>query len=409
MMLCEECPQNPACQNCLAALRAGAGQKVIPARTVRVKLDSGGVASAELRAICRTAIGLFCHEQKLSDRVEVELASDFRIIGNAFQGIHDVPYYVLDIEKVLRREEVLGRLLMEEFLQWHHSAEKQPTDMLAELKEPEDERHRLIKEELQKLSILRQVQSIYLYVMENGDIRPIGAQRTEELMEGDMRRVALEAIKSGTSVREQLVSSDGSKMYEMYASPLPDQTCGLALIDVTEAIAEERRRQQKEWDMYKQVLGAVTQDKLVLLTDAELTVLAEDGLKLATVLIQSAEDLAFLRTECRRIMDALQVEEKRKFQYVVAVNEAATNTLKHGTGGTVTIHLASAENTVRVIVHDHGNGILLEELPRATLRQGYSSRHSLGVGFHAMLQFCDRVCLGTSPSGTRLILECMIG
>ncbi|MEJ8545747.1 ATP-binding protein [Brevibacillus borstelensis] len=408
MMLCEECPQNPACQNCLAALRAGAGQKVIPARTVRVKLGSGEVASAELRAICRTAIGLFCFEQKLSERVEVELAPDFRIVGKTFQGIHDVPYYVLDIEKVLRREEVLGRLLLEEFLQWHRSMEKHPTDMLAEWKEPEDERHRLIKEELQKLSILRQVETIYLYVMEYGHVRPIGAQRTEEMMEGDMRRVALEAVKRGASVREQLVSSDGTKMYELFASPLPDKTCGLALIDVTEAIAEERRRQHKEWEMYKQVLGAVTQDKLVLLTDAELAELAETAVKMATVLIQSAEDLASLRTECRRIMETTGIEEKRKFQYIVAVNEAATNTLKHGSGGTVTIHVASPENVIRVIVHDHGNGILLEELPRATLRQGYSSKHSLGVGFHVMLQFCDRLYLGTSPSGTRLVLECII-
>ncbi|USG64144.1 ATP-binding protein [Brevibacillus ruminantium] len=408
MMLCEECPQNPACQNCVHALRAGVVEKVIPARKVRVKLSSGQTVVAEMRAISRTAVGLYCADHTLADSVEVELASDFRILGSAFQGIRDVHYYVVDITKVFRRDEVLQRLLMEEFLQWHHSGENLPNEWLTELKDVEDERHRLIREELQKLSILRQVQSIYLYVMENGVIRPIGAKRTEEPLEGDLERVAWEAVKKGASVREQLISGDGSKMYELYASPLPDQTCGLALIDVTEAIAEERARQRKEWELYKQVLMAVTQDKLVLLTDAEMVELATSGQKVATLKIRSAGELSGLRSVCKQFLSDLGIVERRSLQFLVAVNEAATNTIKHGAGGTVTIHISPEEKVLRVIVHDQGQGILLEELPRATLRHGYSSKHSLGAGFHVMLQFSDRLCIGTSTTGNKFVLETAI-
>ncbi|CFJ38465.1 anti-sigma F factor [Mycobacterium tuberculosis] len=102
----------------------------------------------------------------------------------------------------------------------------------------------------------------------------------------------------------------------------------------------------------------------------------------------------------------MKIPDKRLLQYMVAVNEAASNTIKHGNGGTVTLYVLSDWTKCRTVIHDQGQGIVLEDLPRATLLQGYSTQQSLGVGFHVMLQYCDRLFLGSSHAGTKLILEC---
>lgn len=410
MILCERCPDNPACRNCLDELRSGgSAQKVLPPRPVRVtSLSTGETCQAQLRAVSRTTIGIFSPEKLLHGRMEVELAVDFRIIGSGLHGISGVPYFVLDIEKVLRREEVLERLLLEEFHTWHMSGELDPSDVLADWKKRDDERARLIKQELQKLSILRQVETIFLYLLDEGKLRPLSLARAEEEIERQVHRLVANAASSNASVREQLVSQDGQRVFELYASGLPDETCGIALIEVTAAITEERRRKRREWEMYRDLLGVVTQNKLLLLNDEELFFLLRDGHKLLALDVHSPESLADLRRSFRRALEPLGVSDKRLLQYIVAVNEAASNTLKHGNGGTITLYISCDQRTIRAVIHDQGQGIVLEDLPRATLMQGYSTRQSLGAGFHVMLQFCDRLCLGSSMAGTKLILECAI-
>lgn len=410
MILCEQCPDNPACRNCLLELRSGgSAQKVLPPRKVKVtELATMEISQAQLIAVSRTAIGLLSPTKKLHGRMEVELAFDFRIIGSGLQGINGVPYYVVDIEKVLRKEEVLERLLLEEFHTWHMCNELNPTDVLHSYKDRDDERGRLIKQELQKLSILRQIETIFLYLLDDGKVRPLGSNRAAPDVEGEMQRLIGEATVHGNSLREQIVSHDGKKVFEMYASILPDRTCGIALIDVTAAIAEERRRKRREWEIYRDILGVVTAGKLLLLSDEELFFLLREGHKSLAMDIQAPEDLALLRRSFKRTLEPLGFVAKRFLHFLVAVNEAASNTLKHGSGGTITLYIAHDQDLCRVVIHDKGQGILLEDLPRATLQQGFSTRNSLGAGFHVMLQYCDRIYLSSTAAGTKLILECAL-
>lgn len=409
MVLCEGCPDDPSCRNCLDELRSGgSAQKVLPPRPVRITdLSTSEECQAQLITVSRTAIGLISREKVLEGRLEVELAGDFRIIGSALRGICGVPYYVIDIEKVLRREQVLKRLLLEEFHNWHMSGELDPTELLADVKARDDERGRLIKQELQKLSILRQIGTIFLYLFDEGKLRPLGDARADREIEREMSRLVRNAADNGASLREQLVSRDGRKVFEMYASALPDQTCGIALIDVTEAVAEERKRQKREWEIYRDILGVVTQGKLMLLSDEELFFLLRNGRKSFAMDLCAPENLAELRRACKRALEPLGMSDKRILQYLVAVNEAASNTLKHGDGGTITLYVLPEQRMCRAVIHDQGQGILLEDLPRATLLQGYSTRDSLGAGFHVMLQYCDRLYLASSLAGTKLILECI--
>ncbi|WP_232322448.1 ATP-binding protein [Brevibacillus parabrevis] len=364
-------------------------------------------SQAQLIAVSRTAIGLLSPSKQLHGRMEVELAFDFRIIGSGLQGINGVPYYVVDIEKVLRKEEVLERLLLEEFHTWHLRGELDPTDVLTNWKDRDDERGRLIKQELQKLSILRQIESIFLYLFDDGNIRPLGSNRADPDVETQMQRLINEAAirGAGESLREQIISGDGKKVFEIYVSDLPDRTCGIALIDVTAAIAEERMRKRREWEIYRDILGVVTAGKLLLLSDEELFFLLREGRKSLAMDIKEPGDLALLRRAFKRALEPLGLVANRLLQFLVAVNEAASNTLKHGSGGTITLYIANDLGLCRVVIHDQGQGILLEDLPRATLQQGFSTRNSLGVGFHVMLQYCDRIYLSSTAQGTKLILE----
>jgi anti-sigma regulatory factor (Ser/Thr protein kinase) len=407
MILCEQCPTNPACRNCLDQLRAGdAGQKVIPPRRIWLtQLATGQRMQAELRAVSRLAIGVFVEETDLAGRYEAELAADFRIIGGAVRGIREVPYFVLDIEKVLRKEDVLDRLLLEEFRSWNTSREPEPSVIHDSFHDRDEERNEWVKQELRKLSILRQIEDIYLYLLEEEQIRPLGHARVDKSVELEAKVLAMRAVSADSRVREQIVSDGGKQFFDIYACPLPDKTCGIVLINITEAIAAERERQRKEWELYKQVLATVTQEKLMLLRDEELFLLVRGGETSFAVTVKAPEDLAFLRSRLKEGLLTAGMPQKSLHLFTVAVSEAASNTLKHGTGGTVSLYVYPSEGVCRVVVYDQGQGIMLEDLPRAALQQGYSTRYSLGAGFHVMLQICDRLWISSSETGTKMVLE----
>ena len=56
-------------------------------------------------------------------------------------------------------------------------------------------------------------------------------------------------------------------------------------------------------------------------------------------------------------------------------------------------------------VEDQGGGIAVENLPRATLSRGFSTKATLGHGLKMMIETADRLYLLTGPSGTTVVLE----
>ena len=59
---------------------------------------------------------------------------------------------------------------------------------------------------------------------------------------------------------------------------------------------------------------------------------------------------------------------------------------------------------VQVRISDQGEGIAVENLPRATLERGYSTKATLGHGMKMMLQTTDALWLLTGPTGTTVVL-----
>lgn len=88
--------------------------------------------------------------------------------------------------------------------------------------------------------------------------------------------------------------------------------------------------------------------------------------------------------------------------FLTAVGEAMTNALKHAGKGIARGGVQDGE--LWLSVADGGPGIAALSLPDATLRRGYSSKVSMGMGYSIMLEISDRIMLSTGSNGTTVVL-----
>ena len=173
-------------------------------------------------------------------------------------------------------------------------------------------------------------------------------------------------------------------------------------LERTNAQLVESEQQRRVFN--RDVLLAVTGGKLRLVEPDEVQteelVAGEPVLSLPLVLSQ---DASTLRHKLQGIACMRGMEPGRVADLCTSVTEAATNAIKHGNGGSARVW-ANAEGLV-VEVQDRGRGIAPAQLARATLEAGYSTRVSLGMGFHMMLQSVDTLALCTSDQGTTVLLQ----
>ena len=154
----------------------------------------------------------------------------------------------------------------------------------------------------------------------------------------------------------------------------------------------------------RDVLLAVTGGKLRLVEPSELPAAdLASGPALLTVSLRDPEDATDLRHRLTQIGQNVGMDAERLGDLATATTEAATNAIKHGNGGQATVWATA--DTVTVQVEDHGTGITPAHLARATLEQGFSTRVSLGMGFHLMLQSTDALALCTDANGTIILLQ----
>ena len=83
--------------------------------------------------------------------------------------------------------------------------------------------------------------------------------------------------------------------------------------------------------------------------------------------------------------------------------EAVSNAIKHGRGGTLSMH--RTEGSLTCVVTDTGPGIVQMALPAVALTRNHSTAGTLGMGYKLMIHFSDRVYLATGPDGTTVALE----
>jgi CheY-like chemotaxis protein/anti-sigma regulatory factor (Ser/Thr protein kinase) len=150
-----------------------------------------------------------------------------------------------------------------------------------------------------------------------------------------------------------------------------------------------------------EILYTVTEGKLKLCDGAE-DVPPIDG-TCGGPLVLVRETMSEIRTIASEAAKSVGIADERCMDLMMAVGEAAMNAVVHGNGGTASI--CANESCVQVHIVDHGKGMDLTTLHRATLEAGYTTEGSLGMGFYIILHGIDRVYLYTSSSGTTVVLE----
>jgi len=111
-----------------------------------------------------------------------------------------------------------------------------------------------------------------------------------------------------------------------------------------------------------------------------------------------------MRRAAKGAAQAAGLADDRWQDLITAVSEAAMNAAVHAGGGEGRVR-AGGEGTVQVWVRDEGQGINVENLPRAALSKGYTTAGSLGHGMKMMLETVDRLWLLTGLEGTTVVME----
>ncbi len=170
------------------------------------------------------------------------------------------------------------------------------------------------------------------------------------------------------------------------------------------ALFQKRERERTEAirrRIHREVLFAVTSGKIRLCDREEID--AEWPGMECPIPIRQELDVRTVREAVRQGGLTAGMSLDRASDLGLCASEAATNALLHGNGGAAA--LEDQAGVLRVRVTDWGRGIDPENLPRATLLKGWSSRASMGLGFTVINEMADRVYLYTGPSGTTLIIE----
>ena len=169
------------------------------------------------------------------------------------------------------------------------------------------------------------------------------------------------------------------------------------------AEAEKQAEKARVRTFLRDVLASVTDNKLHLIDTADEFPLPSQDMGEAIVLSQEA-GLRELRQRALMAAQRAGHSEERQHELLTAVSEAGMNAIVHGNGGIGRVSV-EANGTIQVRVEDHGTGIAMENLPRATLSRGFSTKATLGHGLKMMLDTVDRLYLLTSPTGTTIVLE----
>jgi len=159
--------------------------------------------------------------------------------------------------------------------------------------------------------------------------------------------------------------------------------------------------------IYKDVIGAVTQNKILLLSRKEFIKRMSDDFPIYSTKLTRVQDI----TKCRKEIDDVLIEKnlpwwsgKNRTSILLCLSEAITNAVKHAGSGEVLLSIKNGKLTIYVL--DCGKGIDLKKLPYTIFIKGFSTEQtSLGAGFLLMEKYMDKIILSTSERGTFLALQ----
>jgi PAS domain S-box-containing protein len=175
-----------------------------------------------------------------------------------------------------------------------------------------------------------------------------------------------------------------------------------ALQENARLLGELRRAAGEQRRFLRDILSAVTEDRLVLCESAD--DLPEPDAEAVEPMALSAPRLAAFRRRVEEQVRQAGYTTEAVYDIVLAASEAAGNAVMHGNGGTARVYADEAVGRVQVWVEDDGPGIALKDLHRAVLERGFTTAGSFGHGFSMMLMLCDRLFLLPKRLGTTVVL-----
>ncbi len=160
---------------------------------------------------------------------------------------------------------------------------------------------------------------------------------------------------------------------------------------------------RKVREVYRDVILAVTQDKLRLILEPDELPARQEHLKVSEMSITEVEDLVVSKQMLEDCLIKSGWGKSRVFDVVVSVSEAISNVLKHAGRGTMIIY--NLQDYYQVWVCDNGKGIEFSDIPKSALQKGHSSKNSLGMGFYIMMELADKLYLYTHTGGTVIVMD----
>lgn len=165
----------------------------------------------------------------------------------------------------------------------------------------------------------------------------------------------------------------------------------------------QRKQKEEIFNVYKDVIYAVTQGKLLLINQEEIKDFLNQGNLLAEITINKPEDVGVCRDLARKFLTHYLNDPIKIKKIILAVSEGATNVIKHAQNGKFSI--IEYNGYLRLIFNDRGPGMPYDKIPHMVLFKGFSTKISLGCGFSLIYHCSDKLGIYTSSSGTTLILE----
>ena len=120
--------------------------------------------------------------------------------------------------------------------------------------------------------------------------------------------------------------------------------------------------------------------------------------------VEEASAVAEARRRARRTANALGFDSTKVEHVAIVATEIAQNILRHGGGGQMLVEVfgAPALERLHLLGYDNGPGIVRVD---RMVRDGETTKRSMGTGLGAIKRLSDRMDIDTSPGGTVIAAE----
>jgi len=229
------------------------------------------------------------------------------------------------------------------------------------------------------------------------------SDKASAIMDSDHKILEMAAT---TTFEETTTDTSGScSTYLSTKGPLYDEDGkSLGLFGITRDITEHVHIEAEKRQFYRDTIKSVTQGKLDLTSFDEVRKYLDPSGLISIVVLP--EDSTLARSTTMEFCALCGFVDDRLGLFESAIGETITNAIKHADG--CRVYGGVDDASVWVAVSDTGQGISRALLPSATLRRGFSSKVSMGMGYTIMLEATDHLMLCTGSKGTTVVLSANI-